>query len=226
MYPMLEMAGDKIKIIEDKMYKYTYDHEESFHNNSKRKFEQTKNYLYLSKKKKYDTIDFNKKIYFVFYINLLKRIDRKRQIEFQLNKLKNYRKANFNIQRINAVEDRRYGGIGCGKSHIKTLLYAKKLNLDSVIIVEDDMIINNSLIHKTFDIIDKMEKIKYDVLIFKNHGKKEKYNNEISKAIEIQTTGMYIVKKHYYNNLINIFQESVDNMDYLKNNNKDINYEK
>lgn len=226
MYPMLEMAGDKIKFIEDKMYKYTYDHEESFHNNLKKKRIQTKNYLYLSQKKIYPTIDFNKKDIYIFYINLSKRTDRKKKIEIQLNKFKKYKKYNFNIQRINAIKDNFHGGIGCAKSHIKTLLLAKKLNLESVIIAEDDIVINNNLIFNTFEIINKMKKINYDVLILSGHGDKETYENEndISRAVGIQTTCLYLVKKHYFDKLINVFQESADNMEKLKNKNKDIEY--
>ena len=43
MYPLLEMAGTKIKCINDVLYNYTYDHGESLHNDFEKKKKQTEN---------------------------------------------------------------------------------------------------------------------------------------------------------------------------------------
>lgn len=58
MFPMLEMAGDNVKFINLRLYKYTYDHNESFHNNKKKRDKQKKNEIYLRKLPKYDVVDF------------------------------------------------------------------------------------------------------------------------------------------------------------------------
>ena len=41
------------------MYKYTFDHKESFHTNNKKKKEQSNNALYLKALPKYKRIDFH-----------------------------------------------------------------------------------------------------------------------------------------------------------------------
>ena len=56
MLPMLEMAGSKIKCIDDVLYKYTADHEESIHYKRSGKEQQTQNYKYLQGMKKYDRL--------------------------------------------------------------------------------------------------------------------------------------------------------------------------
>lgn len=164
--------------------------------------------------------NFKNNEYNIFYINLDKRKDRKKSIENELNKVKN-NINNVNIKRIKAVEDKKNGEIGCGKSHIKSLILAKKMNLEYVIIAEDDIIIKDELIKKSFDLIEKIQN--WDVIILSGHGEKEKLNNMYSKAKKIQTTGLYVINKKYYDKLINNFNESIINMDNLRNNNQDIN---
>ena len=67
---------------------------------------------------------------------------------------------------------------------------------------------------------------KWDVIIFSGHGKTKKHDNTFDKALEIQTAGWYLVKQHYYDKLIDVFTESVDNMENLSKNRKNINYKK
>ena len=220
MLPMLEMAGKNIKFINDKLYKYTIDHQESFHTNINRKKKQKADDNYIRTLSMYEEVNFDKK-YKIYYINLDKRKDRKINIENQIKKLND--KLNiFTSERINAIDDLEYGGIGCGKSHIIALNKAKKNNLDFIIILEDDIILKNQLIKKYFEYIDTLND--WDVIILSGHGQSIRINDLISKAYNIQTTGCYIVKKHYYDKLINNFQESVDNMNKLRMYKKDINY--
>ena len=56
MMPMLEMAGDKIKCIDDVLYKYTSDHEESIHYKRSGKNQQRENYKYIQGLEKYDRL--------------------------------------------------------------------------------------------------------------------------------------------------------------------------
>lgn len=160
----------------------------------------------------------NLKNYNVLYINLDQRTDRKKELLTQLKKFKN-KNIKINIERICAVKHKK-GQIGCAKSHIKCLKNAKKINLNEVIICEDDINIKSNLINKYFEIINKLND--WDVIILSGHGEKEKINNFISKAIGIQTTGLYLVKNHYYDKLINNFEESVTEMEKRYKNNKDI----
>ena len=56
MIPMLEMAGTKIKCIDDVLYKYTADHEESIHYKKSGKEQQLKNYKYIQGLNKYNRL--------------------------------------------------------------------------------------------------------------------------------------------------------------------------
>lgn len=56
MIPMLEMAGEKIKCVDDVLYKYTSDHEESIHYKIPGKNQQKKNYEYIQSLDKYDRL--------------------------------------------------------------------------------------------------------------------------------------------------------------------------
>ena len=178
-------------------------------------------FIYIIKQKKNKENFINKKKeYYIYYINLNHRHDRKKKMEAEFLKMNNLNNYTFINERIDAIKDS-MGAIGCGKSHIKALKKAKDKNLDYIIIMEDDIELKKNKIEKYFDEIERLKN--WDVIILSGHGKKIPYKNNISKAIAIKTTGMYIIKKKYYNKLIDNFQESVDNMERLNNNKKDIN---
>ena len=159
----------------------------------------------------------------VYYINLEKRKDRKKRIETELKKLKNVKNFNFKINRFNAIKNDIHGGIGCGKSHINILKLAKEKNLPWVVIIEDDIAVKDLNLNNYFKIIHNIPD--WDVFILSGHGKSEKYGRLTYRCLGIQTTGWYIVKQHYYDKLINVFSESVNNMERLYKEGKDIEYE-
>lgn len=68
MLPMLEMAGKNIKFIDEKLYKYTFDHPESLHRDKIKKKKQKLNSLYIKSLDKYEEVDFNK----LFFIHIPK----------------------------------------------------------------------------------------------------------------------------------------------------------
>ena len=149
-----------------------------------------------------------------FIINLKRRIDRKNKMINRLNNLKQ-----FDYQFIEAI-DCNYGAIGCGKSHIKCLKLALNQNLPYILIMEDDIVIKDKLVDKYFNYLEKIKE--FDIIIFSGNDKKERINDLISKAIHISTTGMYLVKNHYYQKLIDNFQEAVNKMEKNITKNKDI----
>ena len=251
--------------------------------------------------------------YQFFYINLEHRKDRNKKMIQRLksNNLNNY-------LRINGIYKKDYGPIGCGKSHIKCLELAIKMDLPEVIIMEDDIIIKNNLVKdyfnyiksfripkqkkvfledkdefnikmcdrfglriietlnekcfripKSIKIIKNLNEIEYqelsiyknkyknnilaknkftysikknyyllkdiynnlefnseiwDVIILSGHGEKKDLDNTISRAKSIQTAGMYLIKRHYYNILLENFRQSVKKMEYLIKRGLDINY--
>ena len=180
--------------------------------------------LFLIKKKSNIREGFQNNNINIYYINLEKRKDRKKRIENELKKIKNIKNFNFKINRFNAIKSDIHGGIGCGKSHINILKMAKEKNLPMVMIIEDDIKINDDKINIYFEKINNTPL--WDVFILSGWGKTKKYDNNLEKALGVQTTGWYIVRQHYYDKLIDVFTESVNNMENLNKNGKDINYKK
>jgi len=56
MWPILELAGNKIKCVDEHLYNYTLDHTESFHNDLDKRAKQSENHLLISKMDKYTPI--------------------------------------------------------------------------------------------------------------------------------------------------------------------------
>ena len=73
----------------------------------------------------------------ILYINLEKRIDRKKHIEEQLQILK------WKGQRFNAYTDPIYSARGCAKSHVGCLELAKEKNWNHILVLEDDVKFTN-----------------------------------------------------------------------------------
>ena len=122
--------------------------------------------------------------------------------------------------------------MGCAKSHIKALEYAKNNNLENVVIFEDDFIFT-----KPKEEIDKlinkfMNKFKnnWNVLMLKCSYNNLSEINDLRNFKKVNwTTGAmaYIVNKNYINILLNNFiesknkmEEEMKNYDYNKNGKK------
>jgi len=141
----------------------------------------------------------------IFYINLDKRIDRKNHIENQLKVL------NLTANRFPAIYHK-FGALGCSLSHLTLLKYAKRENLEYIIIMEDDVIFTNPSIFLTS--LDKFlnDNINFDVLLLagNNMGNYEKITDYYVKVTHCQTTTAYLVKHHYYDTLIDNFQNGIN----------------
>lgn len=136
----------------------------------------------------------------VFYINLEHRTDRKEHVERELTEL------GWEFSRFNAVKLPNNPALGCTLSHLKILEHAKSNSLDYVIIVEDDICFTNKkLFLENFN--KTLESGKhFDVCILSGNlapPYKEFINNIAIQVSHSQTTTGYIVKKHYYDTLIN-----------------------
>lgn len=152
----------------------------------------------------------------VLYINLDKRPDRKIHIENQLSP-----PSWKHVHRIEAVDTSSSSGyFGCVLSHLKALQYAKQMDWDEVIIFEDD-----------FEWVAK-EKFVYpeknfDVCLIEclyNQNKKKNFSQNYYHVWDAQHTGAYLIKKHFYDTLIQCFTESYENLssDFKKSNYLDI----
>lgn len=136
-------------------------------------------------------------------INLKHRIDRWKHTLIEFEKL------GLIANRFDAIKNQD-GRIGCTMSHIKCLEYAIENDLDYILISEDDItflnpvLLENSLKNFIENVND------WDVLLLgANVNEVEKKNNNYLKIIDAQTTTGYIVKKHYFNTLLDNFKEGL-----------------
>jgi GR25 family glycosyltransferase involved in LPS biosynthesis len=144
----------------------------------------------------------------VFYINLTERADRKAQVEQQLS---NVGLTNFN--RFNAIKLPN-GALGCSMSHLKCLQLAKDRNLDHILIVEDDIIFLNPGIF-----IGQLNKFlqnnkEWDILLIAGNNVPP-YRVVDDTCVQVswcQTTTGYLIRKQYYDTLINNIKEGINKL--------------
>lgn len=130
-----------------------------------------------------------------FYINLEHRTDRKEHVEKELDKL------GIKSQRFNAIKMTN-GAIGCSMSHLKILEYAKKNNLDHVLIIEDDItFLDPELFKNQINKFLELHKNNWDVILFagNNIPPHENIDDTCVKVSHCQTTTGYLVNGHYIN---------------------------
>jgi len=138
------------------------------------------------------------------FINLKDREDRK------INTINEFKELGIPIERFNAIkmDD---GRIGCSMSHLACLNTAKKNDWDHVLIVEDDIQFLNPFLFKENLNHFLSSDIDWDVLLIA--GNNIPPYQEVSpfcvKVFSCQTTTGYIVKKHYYDILINNIKEGI-----------------
>ena len=142
----------------------------------------------------------------VFYINLQERIDRKAQVEQQLNMV-----GLTNFNRFNAIKLPN-GALGCSMSHLKCLQLAKERNLDHILIVEDDIIFLNPGIF-----IGQLNKFlqnnkEWDVLLIAGNNVPP-YRVVDETCVQVswcQTTTGYLIRNQYYDTLIANIKEGIN----------------
>ena len=142
-----------------------------------------------------------------FYINLESRTDRKIHVEKQLQKV------GIVAERFNAIKLPN-GALGCSMSHLKCLEIAKQNDWESVLIIEDDIKFLNptlfvSQLNKFFELHND-----WDVVLIagNNVPPYEKIDDTCVKVTRCQTTTGYILKKNYYNTLIDNIRNSINNL--------------
>jgi glycosyl transferase family 25 len=141
----------------------------------------------------------------VFYINLENRIDRKENVEKEINNI-----GIKYFQRFNAIK-KKNGAIGCSMSHIKLLQNANKDNLPYIMICEDDIQFTNPelFVNQINGLLSSNEKWDVILLAGNNVPPYTIVNDFCVKVTKCQTTTGYIVKKNYYDTLINNMKEGI-----------------
>jgi GR25 family glycosyltransferase involved in LPS biosynthesis len=142
------------------------------------------------------------------FINLEHRTDR---LEHALSEFK---KMNINAERVNAIRPKS-GAVGCTMSHIKCLELAKKREYEYVFICEDDITFTNpELLKENIQKFVDNKEIQWDILIIggNNVPPYQQLTNYCARVFNCQTTTGYVVKKSFYDPLIQNFKEGVQQL--------------
>ena len=155
--------------------------------------------------KRIEKIDINDILKNNYYINLEHRKDRNQEAITELQKI-----GITNPNRFNAIKHDK-GAIGCSMSHLEVLKIAKKNNWDYVTIFEDDVLFLNP--EETLTKLDEIvnSNIEWDVIILGGNNFKpyETINDNFIRVKNCQCSTAYIVKKSYYDTLINHWLEGL-----------------
>ena len=144
----------------------------------------------------------------VIYINLDIRPDRNEHVKRELTKI-----GINDPQRFSAIKLEN-GALGCSMSHLKCVELAKKNNYDQVFICEDDIEFLNPNLFLTQLSKFFTSNILWDVIIVSGNNMLPytSINDDCIKVYNCQTTTGYIVKKEYYDVLINNYREGIKNL--------------
>ena len=140
-------------------------------------------------------------------INLSTRPDRFEHVTNQFKQLE------LTPRRFNAFQTKD-GAVGCTISHIRCLEIAIEEDKDYIFICEDDISSTDPYILKR-NIKRFLDNVRnWDVLIIGGNVIKpfEKIDDYCLKINNCQTTTGYVVKKHYYNTLLNNFKKGVQKL--------------
>jgi GR25 family glycosyltransferase involved in LPS biosynthesis len=140
-------------------------------------------------------------------INLSTRPDRFEHVTNQFKQLE------LTPRRFNAFQTKD-GAVGCTISHIRCLEIAIEEDKDYIFICEDDISFTDPYILKR-NIKRFLDNVRnWDVLIIGGNVIKpfEKIDDYCLKINNCQTTTGYVVKKHYYNTLLNNFKKGVQKL--------------
>ena len=148
----------------------------------------------------------------IFYINLDKREDRRKEVESEFSKLE------LDVERFSGIYYPPPKGIvGCTKSHLSVILLAKERKYKNVLIFEDDVLFLKS--RKEIDDMITMlfeKKPNFDVCFLAYHlhkGEVDKEHPFLIKAEYAATASAYIINEHYYDALINLYVDCIPKLD-------------
>lgn len=161
----------------------------------------------------------------IFYINLKSRIDRFNEINNEFNKIgliKNDNEGNISSipERFDAFSTPGFGILGCTISHCTVLTIAKCRNYKNVLIFEDDFtfLINQeefeAEISNIFD-----NHVDFDVIFFSYNLIKSEQSTEypfLQRVFNSSTASCYLVAGHYFDSLINLYNDNIPLLDNTK----------
>lgn len=142
----------------------------------------------------------------IYYINLDNREDRRHHIINQLESV-NYPKDK--IIRISAIQTD-FGGLGCARSHVKTIEKFLETGEDRCIVLEDDFTFyqNNSF----YRLLNNLPENWDIVMLSSNTISDSHFSDNFKKCISSQTASGYMVSKKFAPTLLQNFKESESNL--------------
>jgi len=139
------------------------------------------------------------------FINLDHRTDR---LEHVTNE---FEKMGITPERVQGIQPKN-GAVGCTMSHIKCIELAKSRNYKQVFICEDDITFTNpELFKKQITSFTENDKINWDILVVSGNVAPpcQKLYEYAARVFYCQTTTGYIVKREYYDILLENFKEGL-----------------
>jgi len=148
----------------------------------------------------------------IVYINLTERTDRKANI------IKELKKIGCQYERINAIKEEN-GGLGCVKSQILALEFAKKNEWKNILIFEDDFTFFYNRFWVRYKLMSTLMKLKeWDVLMLAgfliDHRDTKLYH--LKRVIDAQSASGYFINGPFINNLLDVYEESKNNLQQNK----------
>jgi hypothetical protein len=138
------------------------------------------------------------------FINLDERPDRLKHATAE------FQKMGIVAERVKAIK-MATGSVGCTMSHIRCLELAKQRGYEQVFICEDDItFLNPELFKSNLEKFSDNDEIMWDLLIVggNNIPPYQQVTDYCARVFYCQTTTGYVVKKHYYDTLLENFRES------------------
>lgn len=150
----------------------------------------------------------------IYCINLDRATDRWKECVKQFNLY------NINVERFSAIEPENgangllKGEIGCMRSHYEIIKKAKEENLNSVFIMEDDIVLTNNF-NTVFDNIIKQLPENWDfIYLGGNHiGGLEKITDNISKMKFTHTTHAVGIKNTMFYSILETLKQEYKQVD-------------
>ena len=173
-------------------------------------------YLLYTSREPFDTNRPQINVDSIYYINLEKREDRKKEFLDNFNP-----KDESKIIRIKAHYYPENGAVGCLMSHINALNAALEDDNEEILICEDDFVVPNmEYCNKMLQLLNKNIE-NWDVIMLgqntidsKDTGIETPTKEKIIQIISSQTTSGYLIKKKYIPRLLKIYENDMNN--YMK----------
>jgi glycosyl transferase family 25 len=122
-------------------------------------------------------------------------------------------------ERFKGIEHK-MGFIGCSYSHLACLKMARECKYKNILIFEDDFefLVTKDYFYKKMDILMNEE---WDMLFLSYNSPKFIIMDENKiKLIESKTASGYIIREHYYDKLIDLYEQAVIKL--IKTNNRNL----